>query len=194
MKIGDRVKINKLKARHIGGEPFYWYSDNIYTIVSISNTVVTFVYHINNIIVDIRIFDGEKYKNILESDYKLIKSNRNSETKILTLKKKTGLIQIKKSMDIFLSKSIIKNKKLNNISDQDVYIKNLFFNRLFDYYHNEKIKPILREEKQVNKLEERVTRIKESIERKKEKIKVMKDEEEKQMKSHLIEMQSIYNK
>lgn len=98
---------------------------------------IIFVYHVNGIIEDIRIFDGEKYKDVLNNDYELIKNNKNSETKILTLKKVTGSIQIKKTLDIFLSESIIdSNCETNEIANQIEYIENLFINKLNIYKDN----------------------------------------------------------
>lgn len=96
---------------------------------------IIFIYHINNIIIDIRIFDIKKFYKILESDYNLMKSGRNSETKILTHKKVTNLIQIKKFLDIFLSKSIINKNFKNVITNQEEYINNLFFEKLYTYKH-----------------------------------------------------------
>ena len=40
MKIGDRVKIDRVAASRNTVEPFYWYSDEIYTIMNISNHVI----------------------------------------------------------------------------------------------------------------------------------------------------------
>lgn len=92
------------------------------------------VYHVDNIIQDIRVFDSEQYKYILESDYKLIEEQKYKETKILTLKLKTGLIQIKKNLAHFLSKSIVPdNFKLHKITDQKDYINDLFLEKLPSY-------------------------------------------------------------
>jgi hypothetical protein len=80
-------------------------------------------------ITDVRYFDGESHKSVMANDWKLIKSNKNSETKILTYKKNWNSIMIKKNNSLFLSKSI-SNGVDNKITDQVEYCNNLFFNKL----------------------------------------------------------------
>ena len=49
MKIGDRVKIDRLEASSNQGEiPFFWYSDEIYTIMDIFNNVATLDRNLKN--------------------------------------------------------------------------------------------------------------------------------------------------
>jgi hypothetical protein len=93
---------------------------------------VIFIYHVDGKIIDIRIFDGEKYKYVLENDYNLINQDKRDETKILALKLKTGSVQIKKTMDIFLSESISSDVD-NNIDNQEEYINKLFSENLSNY-------------------------------------------------------------
>jgi hypothetical protein len=97
---------------------------------------VVFIYHFNDIITDIRIFDGVKYMRVLCEDYELIKNNNNIDTKIFTLKKKTQTIQVKKNLDAFLSESIITKGFSNNIVDQQQYIETIFKKKLEEYKEN----------------------------------------------------------
>lgn len=94
------------------------------------------VYHEADIITDIRIFDGLKYDDVLNDDYEFIKNNKNEDSKIITLKKKTGSVQIKKNMDAFLSESIVPKNLDNKIIDQISYIETIFSEKLKFYKEN----------------------------------------------------------
>jgi hypothetical protein len=97
---------------------------------------VVFIYHFNDLITDIRIFDGVKYMRVLCEDYELIKNNNNIDPKIFTLKKKTNTIQVKKNLDAFLSESIVPKDFSNNIVDQQQYIETIFKKKLEEYKEN----------------------------------------------------------
>lgn len=97
-------------------------------------------YHIDNIIVDIRVFNGEKYFNILENDYELIREGKNKETTIITRKPNTNSIQVKKSFCIFNSYSLFYDDgcipKVNGDVKSDDYILDLFiqYNKPIDAF------------------------------------------------------------
>lgn len=135
-ELGVNIENSKTKLRNCGNPPISnfekdktFFETNIYDKIK----KIIFIYHLDNVIIDIRIFDGKKFKNILNDDYELIKNGKNSETKIITLKEATGSIQIKKYMDIFLSDSIIESGFSNNIQSQEDYINELFLNKLINY-------------------------------------------------------------
>ena len=70
------------------------------------------VYHIDEIITDIRFFDGEELFETLRNDYNLIAESKRTETELLTLKEKNGMIMIKKYGTIRHSVSLAIN--INN--------------------------------------------------------------------------------
>lgn len=145
--------------RNTGNPPIAIFNKNVDFFDSIlykKLKTIIFVYHIDNIIEDIRIFDGMKYMDVMKNDYELIKNGKNSETKILTLKNVTQSIQMKKFMDIFLSESISYDVN-NNIDNQFEYIFNLFFEKLYTYKYSissEAIKRIEKNEKKIIKNKE----------------------------------------
>ena len=93
----------------------------------------------NGIIIDVRIFDGEKHKEDMIVDYESIKKYKNlhrKSNKILVFKTRGNTIMLKGNSAINLSESIF--YKDNIITDQEAYIHNLFDNK-FQYYHQEDI-------------------------------------------------------
>ena len=78
MKIGDRVKIDRLAASHRStNEPFYWYSDETYTIMDISDNSRTVTLDRN--------LKNYKTNKILITYLKLLNVER--KNKLLNLKK-----------------------------------------------------------------------------------------------------------
>lgn len=119
------------KLRHQGDIPICEFERNVDFIKSnlwSKLKICIFVYHINYIIVDIRIFDGEKFFEVLKNDIKFINNNENDKTKILTIKN-------------FISKKLIARfgDSTNMLYDLGALdIDNYFENKLyFDNYVKE---------------------------------------------------------
>ncbi len=78
------------------------------------------------VITDIRLFDGEKYKETMKKDWDLIQKGFRAKTEMFSLKEKwNNQIQIKKNGCIKLSTSLTKGTN-NNITDQETYCADLF--------------------------------------------------------------------
>ena len=74
------------------------------------------------IITEIKMFDGEKYKDIMENDWNLIHNGQRTKTSIFTLKEKwNNQIQIKSNGCIKLSESLTEGVD-NNITNQEAIV------------------------------------------------------------------------
>jgi ribosomal protein L23 len=81
----------------------------------------------NDIVMDVRFFDGEVYKEEMESDYNAIRSNgagSRQSNSILVYKTKRNSIMMKGNTALTMSESIIIED--NTIENQEEYIENLF--------------------------------------------------------------------
>jgi len=82
------------------------------------------------IITDIRLFDGEKYKSVMENDWNLLHNGQRSKTDMFSLKEKwNNQIQMKRNGCVKLSVSLT-NGIDNNIEDQEAYAIELFEEKL----------------------------------------------------------------
>jgi len=78
------------------------------------------------IIAEIKMFDGEKYKDIMENDWKYIHNGERKKANIFALKEKwDNQIQIKRNGCIKLSDSLTAGTD-NKIVDQEAYASDLF--------------------------------------------------------------------
>jgi len=79
-----------------------------------------------DVIVDIRLFDGEKYKETMKSDWDLLQAGMRMETEMFSLKVKwNNQVQMKKNGCLFLSESLTEGVD-NNITNQELYCAELF--------------------------------------------------------------------
>jgi len=132
----------KTKLRNCGNTPIGEFEDDDLLKTDLWQKMyrLILVYQIDGIIIDIRIFSSEKFKNVLINDYNFIRNGENEKTEILTIKKyknNKSFIQIKKYRDVFLSKSIYPDDYTNNITNQQEYIESIFSKNL-EYYRNHK--------------------------------------------------------
>jgi hypothetical protein len=120
------------------------------------NLVLVLIY--NDLIDDIKYFNGTSFKSILKKDYKncLNKGSRNKSDILVRKGFKDGdVIMIKNSESIKLSNTIINSK--NIITDQYTYISELFENKVDEYQAyviNNNTNPIDRLRNLHNKLKE----------------------------------------
>lgn len=81
---------------------------------------------LDDIIVDIRLFNGEKYKETMKKDWDLIQEGLRTKTEMFSLKEKwNNQIQMKKNGCILLSDSLTEGVD-NGIVDQELYCSELF--------------------------------------------------------------------
>jgi len=80
---------------------------------------------INDMIEDIRLFNGKSYKSVMEKDWELIQAGLRVNTQMFALKGKWNQIQMKKHGCIKLSNSLTEGVN-NNIINQKLYCSKLF--------------------------------------------------------------------
>lgn len=81
---------------------------------------------LEDVIVDVRLFDGEQYKETMKKDWDLIQEGLRAKTEMFSLKEKwNNQIQMKKNGCILLSDSLTEGTD-NNIQNQELYCSELF--------------------------------------------------------------------
>jgi len=79
-----------------------------------------------DVIVDIRLFDGDRYKETMKRDWDLLQAGMRTQTEMFSLKVKwNNQVQMKKNGCLFLSESLTEGVN-NNITDQELYCATLF--------------------------------------------------------------------
>lgn len=202
-------KCEKIKTRESGNPIISTFNKNVDFFESNvweKSKKIIYIFHRNNIIDDIKIFDGEKYKDFLFSDDNYIKNNNNADTQIFTHKLKTNTIQMKLNMCQYLSDSIIPEDYTNNIINQDEYINNLLFEKVCTYKYDKENKQNLNienkissEEKKLSilkirkiKIDYRMNKINNLIQIQEDSIRKMKEMQEIECEALLIKMSSDY--
>ena len=117
-------------SSYLNSEPDFFESN----IWDKSNKILIVCVDQNRVVVDVRFFDGEPYAEIMKSDYEAIKEAKNlcrQNNKILVFKTGYNSIMMKGNTSILSDNEI-------EISNQEIYILDLFSNKFESYVEKRK--------------------------------------------------------
>lgn len=123
-------------SSYLNSEPDFFESN----IWDKSNKILIVCVDQNRVVVDVRFFDGEPYAEIMKSDYEAIKEAKNlcrQNNKILVFKTGYNSIMMKGNTAIDMSTSILSDNEIE-ISNQEIYILDLFSNKFESYVEKRK--------------------------------------------------------